>query len=366
MESESLVETLEIAGLSPYQAAAYVTLLNLGTASATEIAEVSDVPGPRIYDVLRSLADREYVETYEQDTLRARAHSPADVLADLRGRADRLESAADEIEDRWEQPELESTKASIVKRFQTVLDRARMFIDEAENQIHLSVTHSNFERLSDSLERAVDRGVTVQLLIHTEHSESLPDDVRYEGRCTEARHRGVPTQFVALVDRQRTCFSHHPDSFDRYGVLADDETHTFVFQWYFRTCLWENAETIYSTQDSTIPVEYVDIRQFLRDFRPVLESETTLTVTVAGTDTRTGDERQFTGTVEHVTYEADTTHGDEALQTAGAVTLVVDAGGDRVSVGGWGAVTEDVEANRLVVESADPPLSSEKSIGISD
>lgn len=73
---------------------------------------MSEVPGPRIYDVLRSLADREYVETYEQDTLRARAHSPADVLDDLRGRADRFESAAEEIEERWEQPGLESTKAS--------------------------------------------------------------------------------------------------------------------------------------------------------------------------------------------------------------------------------------------------------------
>ena len=51
-----------------------------------------EVPRPRIYDVLRSLTDREYVETYEQDTLRARAHSPADVVDDLRGRADRFES----------------------------------------------------------------------------------------------------------------------------------------------------------------------------------------------------------------------------------------------------------------------------------
>lgn len=358
MESESLIETLETAGLSPYQAAAYVALLDLGTASATEIAEVSEVPGPRIYDVLRSLADREYVETYEQDTLRARAHSPADVLEDLRGRADRFESAAEEIEERWEQPELESTKASIVKRFQTVLDRARMFIDGAESQIHLSVTPRNFERLSDSLERAVSRGVTVQLLLYTERGESLPDDLRYEGRCTETRHRGVPTQFVALVDRKRTCFSHHPDSFDRYGVLADDETHTFVFHWYFRTCLWEHAETVYSAQESTIPVEYVDVRQFLRDLRPVLESETTLTVTVAGTDTRTGDEREFTGTVESVTYEADTSHGEEALQSAGAVTIVVDTGGERISVGGWGAVIEDVEAARITIESAEPPLPS--------
>lgn len=358
MDSESLIETLKTAGLSPYQAATYVALLDLGTASATEVAEVGDVPAPRIYDVLDSLADREYIETYEQDTLRARAHSLANVLDDLRGRANRLETAADEIEERWEQPEIESTKASIVNGFQTVLDRARMFIDEAENQIHLSVTPRDFRRMSDSLERAVGRGVTVHLLLYTERDDSLSDDLPYEDCCTEARHRAVPTQFVALVDRQRACFSHHPDSFDRYGVLANDETHTFVFHWYFRTCLWEHAETIYSAQDSTIPVEYIDIRQFLKEFQPELESETILTVTVVGTDTRTGDERRFTGTVESITYEADTIHGEEALQSAGTVTLVIDTGDERVSVGGWGAVIEDVEATRITVKSAEPPLNT--------
>ena len=78
MESDELRDVLEEAGLSPYQAKAYVALLELGTASARELVEASGVPDPRIYDVVRSLEDRGYVETYTQDNLRARAHSPAD------------------------------------------------------------------------------------------------------------------------------------------------------------------------------------------------------------------------------------------------------------------------------------------------
>ncbi|MFC7136897.1 TrmB family transcriptional regulator [Halobaculum litoreum] len=104
MDTESLVETLEAAGLSPYQSAAYVALLDLGTASATDVADASGVPAPRIYDVLRTLEELEYIETYEEGSLRARAHSPSIVLDDLRGRANRLEAAAEEVEDRWEQP----------------------------------------------------------------------------------------------------------------------------------------------------------------------------------------------------------------------------------------------------------------------
>ena len=48
-----------------------------------EVAEASDVPDPRIYDVLRDLADAGYIETYEQDLLYARAVSPEEVLDDL-------------------------------------------------------------------------------------------------------------------------------------------------------------------------------------------------------------------------------------------------------------------------------------------
>ena len=94
METETFVTVLEEAGLSPYEAEVYVTLLDLGTASATEIADESEVPGPRIYDVLRSLADRGYVETYKQGTLQARAHDPPDVVENLQDRAARSHTTA--------------------------------------------------------------------------------------------------------------------------------------------------------------------------------------------------------------------------------------------------------------------------------
>ena len=56
MNDEELAGVLEGAGLSLYQAAAYVTLLELGTASATDLADVSGVPGPRIYSRSRPSA----------------------------------------------------------------------------------------------------------------------------------------------------------------------------------------------------------------------------------------------------------------------------------------------------------------------
>jgi len=353
METEELVDTLEQAGLSPYEASAYVTALELGTASATDVADASEVPGPRIYDVLDTLTEWGYVETYEQDTIRVRAHSPADVLADLRGRADRFEAAADEIEDRWDQPELEPNNASIVKRFRTVIDRARLFIEDAASQVHLSATPADFEQLREALERAYARGVAVDVLVHTGPDREPPPRETFTGTCREVRHRGVPAPFVALVDRQKTCFSQPDESFQQYGVLVNDQTHTYVFHWFFTTFLWENADLVYSERTSDPPLAYVDIRRLVREARPLLESDATVTVLVEGYEVGTGDRREFAGTLVDAQYGTTPGGRDQDLQLAGQVTLQVDTGEEVVSVGGWGAVIEEIEAERIVIEDVE-------------
>ncbi|WP_284014061.1 TrmB family transcriptional regulator [Halobaculum litoreum] len=348
MDTESLVETLEAAGLSPYQSAAYVALLDLGTASATDVADASGVPAPRIYDVLRTLEELEYIETYEEGSLRARAHSPSIVLDDLRGRANRLEAAAEEVEDRWEQPELEAGGASIVTRFRTVIERAESFIEEATHQILLSTTTANLGRLAPALRAATERGVSVRVSVHTGDGEAVPDPEQFEGLCLEARHRPLPAPFVALADRRQASFAHHPDSYDRYGVLVNDRTHTYVFYWYFLTCLWEPWETVYDAAGEGLPREYLDVRHLVRYLRRVDWEHEPVRIRVDGHDTVTGDPCTVEGTVVDVRVPfAD--EANSGFELAGQVTVDVDVEGDRVSVGGWGAIVEDVEGTRLTL-----------------
>ncbi|WP_255196359.1 TrmB family transcriptional regulator [Halorarius litoreus] len=350
MDTAELSNTLETAGLSPYQAAAYVALLDLGAASATEIAEASDVPKPRIYDVLDGLESHGYIETYEMGSLHARAHSPAMVLSDLRDRATRFETAAEEVEERWEQPELESNRTSIVTQFQTVIERAETFIEDAEYQIQLSLTPEDFSRLRPKLAAAHDRGVSTRISIHTDGDDTeLPTD-QFEGACLEVRHRRLPAPFVALVDRQKTCFSHHPNSHDQYGVLVNDRTHTFVFHWYFLTCLWEHWETVYSDYGDSFPVGYVDIRQCVRDLQPLVDDGATPRVHVEGFEVDTGDEISTTGVVQQAAFSGITGSEDPVERLSGQVTMTVLTDEDEtVTVGGWGAMLEDVEATRITV-----------------
>ena len=355
MDADELIATLEDAGLSPYQADAYVTLLEHGSAPATDVAKASSVPDPRIYDVLRDLERKGYIETYEQDSLHARAHSPADVLEDLRSRASRFETAAEEIEDRWSRPELESHNVSIVKRFETVLARARELIRSAERQVQVGLTPAQFDELADALEVARRNGVNVRLSLFPEGSEEppLPSTDALAATCTEARYREVPSPFVALVDRSWTCFAPHGDSANEYGVVVNDRTHAYVFNWYFLTCLWEVHEPIYSDRREEPPITYVDFRRCLREVESLLEEGATVEATVFGVDTSSGHDVTVSGRVDDVTYAGgSTTDGMTPLShLAGQATIFLETDDGRVSVGGWGAMLEDIEATQLVVEA---------------
>ncbi|WP_254546230.1 TrmB family transcriptional regulator [Halomarina pelagica] len=362
METATLVETFREAGLSPYQARTYVALLDLGAAAATELAAAADVPSARIYDVLRDLETRGYVETYEREHLCVRAHSPAEVLEDLRSRARELEAAANEVETRWEQPDLRGARASLVRRFDTVIDQAQAFVETANHQIQLSVTLDEYEMLRPALRAAHERGVSVRVAIHTSLDASPPSESRFAGVCTEIRHRRLPGPFVALIDRHQTCFAHHADSVDRYGVLVDDRAHTYVFNWYFQTCLWDPWPLVYSDRPSDPPMEYVDLRQCIRDIAPLVADGATVRVDVTGRDLETGESRSLHGVVVDLLVAEGIPEGDVPMrELVGQAAIVVegtehgDRAGDRrrYTVGGWGAILEEIEAENVTVTEID-------------
>ncbi|WP_224447025.1 TrmB family transcriptional regulator [Haloprofundus salilacus] len=355
MDTAELRRALEDAELSPYQADAYTALLRLGSASATELADACSVPTARIYDVLRDLEAKGYIETYEQDSLHARANEPQAVLTSLRGKAERFTAAAAEIEERWEQPAVDGHMVSIVKRFETVFDRACDIVREAETEVQVSATAEQFRRLRPALATAYDNGAIVSVSIHSDSgttADELPDTRAYDGIATEVRHRRLPAPFIVLVDRNETCFTPHARSVNRYGVLVDDYTLTYVFHWYFQTCLWEVWEPMYDARPTEPPLVYADIRRFVREIEPLLEDGTTVRVAVEGFDTESGEAVSFAGTLVDVSYAGSSTNGEPPLsQLAGETALTIAVDGETRTVGGWGAVIEDVEAIRLTVEA---------------
>ncbi|WP_369333864.1 TrmB family transcriptional regulator sugar-binding domain-containing protein, partial [Halorubrum sp. SS7] len=73
------------------------------------------------------------------------------------------------------------------KQFQTVIDRARLFIEQAETRVYVSVTPEQLEQLREPLKRAHERGVAVHVLVYTESAGDPPTAESVSGICHEAR-----------------------------------------------------------------------------------------------------------------------------------------------------------------------------------
>ncbi|ERG91758.1 MAG: putative transcriptional regulator [Haloquadratum walsbyi J07HQW1] len=355
MNRQELVTALENAGLSPYQADAYVAVLELGTAQATAVADASDVPDPRIYDVLRNLASEGYVEVYEQDSLHVRANSLDPMTADLEERAEQFMTAVDEIEHRWNDPPINDSAVTIVRKFETVLKNAIESVRSASVQVQVSLSVDAFHRLYPALAEATDNGVTVHLSIHTANGpETLPSTEKIADVCSEARYRELPAPFTVIVDRTETFFAPHTGSTNEYGILVNDRTHTYVFHWYFLTTQWDVWEHLYDESSSEPPIRYVDIRYCVQDIRPLVDAGDTVMIRVEGSETDSGSERVVEGEVVDVlTSDATETAAGSITSYAGQVGMTIDTGFDRVSVGGLGAMVEDVEAHRITVLSVE-------------
>lgn len=354
MDTGELTAVLETAGLSPYQADAYVALLERGSASASDLADASDVPGPRIYDVLRDLEDDGYVETYKQDRLYARATDPEEALCGLRTRIKRFETAAAEIHQRWQEPDSDEHEITLIRRFRTVLERARADIETAERHVQIGVTPTQFLELRSSLQKAHRRGVYTQISLYVPPDEDLPlADSQFEGTCTEARRRELPGAFFLLTDRTHLCYAPHVGSSREYGVLANDRDTAYVFHWYFLTCLWEVYPSIHSERDDTPPLVFVEIRECIRFIEPLLTDGATITARIEGYGARTGRERTLSGRVIDVDFTGNTSeNGPITLaQLAGRASIVLDTEEGTYSIGGEGAVVEDIGADRITIES---------------
>ena len=74
------ITTLKGIGLTMYEAQAYVTLTSLISATADEVSQNSGIPRSKIYDVLKKLNEKQFLEIEDGRPLTYNVKSPVEVL----------------------------------------------------------------------------------------------------------------------------------------------------------------------------------------------------------------------------------------------------------------------------------------------
>lgn len=353
-ERDGLIEVLTDAGFSQYEADVYLSVLELSDASAADVAEVSSVPRSRVYGVLHDLEREGRLETYEADTLRARITEPSAVTDELDEKARQFSSASASIEETWEQPPIKQSNVRVFRNHDATVGEARERLLEAETIVHLAVSPDELETLQETLATLHDRDVIVRIVLHggqREFDDPTELGLPYSDVATEVRFCRSLLPFLALVDGDLTIFGVQGERRHEYGMVVDDHIHSSILHWYFQIQLWEPWDPIYSSVEAD-ETTYISIRAFIRDIESVRQSGEQVTVRVEGIETATGEPMTITGNLEDIVYtDSDVTDEQPFSQLFIQAAIVVSDDGDHYTIGGYGAIVEDVRAIQITVLS---------------
>ncbi|WP_134670533.1 HTH-type sugar sensing transcriptional regulator TrmB [Halorussus marinus] len=349
MTSDDLHATIERVGerfdLGEYEIDAYLTVLEHGDLTASQIADWTDIPQPRVYDTVRSLSDRGLVELRESRPMKVIAVDPDEAFSGVQSS---LSEMVSELEARYTAPARDTEAVSLVKSRSTILRYFEDVIEAAEFELALSLTPDLLARFEDRLADAVDSGVSVELLVTPASEAPDPDEYEYLDVATTARaRRGITTPVVAVADGEYSIYATQDalrDDEDRYGVIFNRSALGFLVSGFFGTVLWTTAERTLAAdgEDRPFPRRYASIRRCVKELQALGGD---FYATIEGRDIETGSTRVIEGEVVGFSFE-----GGERVA---GMTVETDAG--EVTVGGQVAAIEDIEAHEIMIGRDGPP-----------
>jgi len=241
-------------GLSEYEARAYRALLKTGPTTAKELSRVSDVPMGRIYDVLNSIETYNLVRS--QSASRPKKYVAvepgtaldrllADKKRELDEKADQYESIVDELVGELETAEPveetfwtaavgpEETVDLLVERLAAADERIVMVATTLSQQFDIDMVG---DLIVEELGEALDRGVSVQLLMRPELVDELPESVGERYRAHLANHdqfavrtSGNVSGTFELIDDTEVCIEvPHPLNAEATFAMIDLKDREFA------------------------------------------------------------------------------------------------------------------------------------------
>ncbi len=324
--------------LGEYEIDAYLAVLEHGQLTASEIADKTDIPQPRVYDTVRSLSDRGLVELRESRPMKIVAVDPEDAFGNIQSSLTELVS---ELEARYTAPARDTEAVTLVKSRSTIIRYIAEIIESADYELILSLTPDLLRRFREELAAAIDSGVSIDLLVTPASRAPDPEEFDYMDVATIARaRRGITTPVLAVADGQYSIYATQDalrDDRDRYGVIFNRSALGFLVSGFFGTVLWTTAETLATNgKKRPFPRRYASIRRAVKDIR---EFGGDFFASVSGRDIETGDPIVVEGQVVDVTF-ADTEE---------VASMAVETETGIVEIGGRVAALENVEGQEILL-----------------
>ncbi|ACS90735.1 TrmB family transcriptional regulator [Thermococcus sibiricus] len=337
MEESELKALLKELGLNKYEVNAYFTLIKQGPLTAGELASLSKVPQPRIYDVVRSLMSKGFVAVTSERPKKIVPLDPKEVLEAIeKNYIKKMELAKRELKAMYTPHE--SNREVIVVKSKTTLEN---YIKEAIKNVkyHLSLAiPSNFLEKVVSLLKEKNKEITVDLFVYgNEDVPKVADKIRV---------REVEDPIILIQDKALGIYA-PPEAFKTrgqtirgYALIIRDKNLLFMLDRYFYHALWPTGKLIYEKKGKLkLPKSYIHIRSLVEDIRNynLIGNE----IEVYGKFVKTGGPVHLTGKIVAF-FESEG-------KVVSNITVETEKG-EKYVIGGWNASLEDIEAELIILE----------------
>jgi sugar-specific transcriptional regulator TrmB len=242
---------------SKYESSCYLALLAEHPANGSQLSKLSGISRSRIYDVLRSLANKKVIFEIEKGLY---VPLPFEELKKrLRGQFEsNLKILDDQLNAMIDQSSLEYLLT--LNGLQEVLSKATDIIDSAREELYLRLFPDTWERLKDHIEPAIQRGVGVRFIsmgpmeLHYDIQIFHPDVEHLKDKLGGESIDIIADKKEALAGIFETDNVHHSPFIwtrNHWFVTANRDSLRHDFYHYFLDKLYEKAESL-STHDKQI------------------------------------------------------------------------------------------------------------------
>lgn len=159
---DDLVAKLKDLGFNTYEAKVYLALLKHHPATGYEISKESGVPQARAYDTLKALENNKVVVAIGDKPTTYMPITPSELLdrweRSFKGSINYLREALPSMSGDMVEPVIN------IRGEESIFTHARDMIDNAKKTLFLELWKEDADRLSESLQAAVQRGVDLKIV----------------------------------------------------------------------------------------------------------------------------------------------------------------------------------------------------------
>ena len=350
MDDASLEDLLQRFGFSDKEVDTYLTILELGEAKASTIADDAGVSKRYVYSIAETLEDRGFVEVNDHVVpTTIRANQPEEVVESLSGDLQDMRPA---LESRFSRTAPRSESFEVVKSRVTVLKRVGELIDRAEVEVTLAIPYRLLDEVAEELRAAVDRGVLVVLLVTDVDTDA---DLDFHGLASVARAWDQLMPTMLTVDQQAGLVApgemlSNSNSSAQAIVFAQKQLGPVIVGSFLGN-YFPMATEVYTADPTSLPATYEDFRHAVLEAMLHLRTGEDVRARITGHAVGDGwDATELEGTLVEIRQGLlEPTTNDFPVEN----TLFVETEDDTYTIGGMGAFVEDFEATQVELMPAE-------------